>query len=82
MKGKEYARKDSKLYLKKEKLYLDGNPKFWEIRQEDLKKFTPKELAENKGLAMKIMLPKVEDFLRSNRKREIWRERAWNSGTI
>ncbi len=57
-KGQEYAKKDSKLYVKKERLYMEGNPRLWEIKPEDLKKFTPKQIAENKSLAMRTMLPK------------------------
>ena len=30
----------------------------WDIKPEELKKYTPKQISEDKGLAMKIMLPK------------------------
>jgi len=54
----DYTKKENKLYLRKEKLYLEGNPKQWDLKPEELKKFTPKQVAEDKGLAMRIMLPK------------------------
>lgn len=42
---------------------MEGNPKYWELNTEDLKKYTPKQFAEDKGLAMKMMLPKVKKNL-------------------
>ncbi len=57
-KGQEFAKKESKLYGRKERLYLEANPRQWDLKAEDLKKFTPKQIAEDKGLAMRSMLPK------------------------
>jgi hypothetical protein len=35
------------------------NPKSWELSPEDFKKYTPKQFADDRPLAMKMMLPKV-----------------------
>ena len=51
------------MYAKKERLHNEGNPKSWEIKLEDIKKYTSKMISEDKGLAMKIMLPKVASMV-------------------
>lgn len=60
MLGKEqnFSKKESKLYSKKERMYIDGNTKSWGISPEDIKEHTPKQISENKQLAMQLMLPK------------------------
>lgn len=60
-KAREYSKKDKKLFEKKSRLYQEGNPKTWEIKPEVIKEknITPKQLAEDKGFALKLMLPKV-----------------------
>lgn len=59
IKAQKYAKKDSKLYTRKEKLYQEGNPKSWDIKPEELKKVDVKEFTKDKSLVMKLMLPKV-----------------------
>lgn len=59
IKARKYAKKDNKLYTRKDRLFNEGNPKSWEIKQEDLKKIDPKDIVKDKGVAMKLMLPKV-----------------------
>ncbi len=36
---------------------MEGNPKQWGLSVEDLQKCTPKQISEDKGLALKVMLP-------------------------
>jgi hypothetical protein len=45
--------------VKKDKVCSVLDPKQWEIKQEDLKKYQ-KELAEDKGIRMKLSFPKVK----------------------
>jgi hypothetical protein len=57
-KEQDFTRKESKLYTRKEKLYLEANTKAWEIPTEVIKKYTAKQLVGDKSLAMKLILPK------------------------
>ena len=57
-KEQEFSKKESKLYARKEKLYIESNTKAWEIPAEVIKTYTPKQLAGDKPLAMKLILPK------------------------
>lgn len=57
-KEQEFSKRESKLYARKEKLYIEANTKAWEIPAEIIKAHTPKQLASDKALAMKLILPK------------------------
>ena len=58
-KARDYSKKDTRLFARKEKLYSEKNPKQWDLIKEDFNKYSLKDFEEDKPLAMKLMLPKV-----------------------
>eukprot|EP01022_Parablepharisma_sp_SALTPOND_P017252 TRINITY_DN2720_c4_g1_i1.p3 TRINITY_DN2720_c4_g1~~TRINITY_DN2720_c4_g1_i1.p3 ORF type:complete len:812 (-),score=166.49 TRINITY_DN2720_c4_g1_i1:4303-6738(-) len=67
---KNFISKEQQLYLKKEKLFNEGNTQLWEIPADVLSKHTLTELAGNKQLAFPFMLPKVSSITNNIRKQQ------------
>lgn len=57
-----YLKAQSRLELKKEELFKQGNIARWEVSVEDQKKYDKNELLKNKHLAFSTMMPKVIKF--------------------
>ena len=54
-----YLKAETRLNLKKEELFKQGNIARWEMNAEDVKNFDKNELLKSKQLAFSKMMPKV-----------------------
>ncbi len=68
LKAKEFAKKEDKLFKKKERLLIESNFKQWGLSAEELQKCVPKQGNVDKSLALKMMLPKVKEPFNRTRK--------------